>query len=519
MAARRLPMRKIREILRLKYEVGLSHRSIARACSIGVGTVSLYVRRAREAGLGWPLPSELVEAALEARLVDRPRAPSGPRPQPDVAHLHRELKRAGVTLHLLWVEYLEAHPDGYRYSQFCEIYRCWAKRLHPSMRQRHRAGEKVFVDYSGKKPHLIDRCTGEEIEVELFVGVLGASSYTYAEATRSQELPNWIASHARMLEFFSGSPAVYVPDNLKSGITKPCRYEAGVNRTYQELAEHYGAVVIPARAGKPRDKAKVEASVQVAQRWILAALRDRTFFSLVELNEAIFDKLDALNGRPMQQLGVSRRDLYEQLDRPALKSLPSQRYQMAEWKPCRVNIDYHVEVDKNYYSVPYQLVGELVEARFTLTIVEVYFKSRRVASHRRLAGRGQVSTESEHMPSSHRAHAEWTPSRLVRWAEKSGPATGRMVAEILRRQRHPEQGYRACLGILRLGKRCGTERLEAAAARAERLRSYSYRTIKNILSSGADRLPLEEESSSPEPTPHHANIRGAAYYAAKEIEC
>ena len=259
--------------------------------------------------------------------------------------------------------------------------------------------------------------------------------------------------------------------------------------------------------------------MQVAQRWILAALRDRTFFSLVELNEAIFDKLDALNGRPMQQLGVSRRDLYEQLDRPALKSLPSQRYQMAEWKPCRVNIDYHVEVDKNYYSVPYQLVGELVEARFTLTIVEVYFKSRRVASHRRLAGRGQVSTESEHMPSSHRAHAEWTPSRLVRWAEKSGPATGRMVAEILRRQRHPEQGYRACLGILRLGKRCGTERLEAAAARAERLRSYSYRTIKNILSSGADRLPLEEESSSPEPTPHHANIRGAAYYAAKEIEC
>jgi transposase len=503
----------------LKYEAGLSHRAIARACSVGVGTVSLYVTRAREAGLAWPLPEEMDEAALEARLVRPPRSPTGPRPQPDVARIHRELKRQGVTLHLLWVEYLEDHPEGYRYSQFCEIYRRWAKKLHPSMRQRHRAGEKVFVDYSGKKPHLVDRRTGEQIPVELFVGVLGASSYTYAEATQSQELPHWIASHTRMLEFFGGSPEIYVPDNLKSGITKPCRYEAGVNRTYQELAEHYGAVVIPARSGKPRDKAKVEASVLVAQRWILAALRDRTFFSLVELNEAIRDKLVELNGRPMRHLGASRRELYERLDRPAFKPLPAERYQIAEWKLCRVNIDYHVEVDKNYYSVPYQLVGERLEARFTSTIVEVYFKSRRVASHRRLAGRGQASTQTEHMPSSHRAHAEWTPSRLVRWAEKTGPATGRLVAEILHRRRHPEQGYRACLGILRLGKRYGTERLEAAAVRAERLRSYSYRTIKNILSSGADRLPLEEESSSPDPTPHHDNIRGSAYYAAKEIEC
>jgi transposase len=512
-------MRKIREILRLKYEVGLSHRAIARACSVGVGTVSLYARRAREAGLRWPLPEELDEAALEARLLRGPRSPTGPRPQPDVASIHRELKRQGVTLHLLWVEYLEVHPAGYRYSQFCEIYRRWAKKLHPSMRQWHRAGEKAFVDYSGKKPHLVDRRTGEQIPVELFVGTLGASSYTYAEATRSQKLPDWIAAHTRMMEFFSGSPEIWVPDNLKSGVTTPCRYEAGVNRTYEELAAHYGAVVIPARAGKPRDKAKVEASVQAAQRWILAALRDETFFSLVELNQAIWEKLGELNDRPMQHLGVSRRELYEQLDRPALKPLPAERYQLAEWKPCRVSIDYHVEVDKNYYSVPYQLVGELLEARFTLTIVEVYFKSKRVASHRRLSGRGQASTLPEHMPSSHRAHAEWTPSRLVRWAETTGPATGRLVAEILSRHRHPEQGYRGCLGILRLGKRYGSERLEAASARAEGLRSYSYRTIKNILSSGADRLPLEEDSTAPDPTPQHANIRGAAYYAEKEIEC
>jgi len=519
MAAKRLPMRKIREVLRLKHEVGLSHRAIARACSVGVGTVSLYVTRAREAGLGWPLPEEMDEAALEARLLRHPLGPSGPRPQPDVAYIHQQLKRPSVTLHLLWMEYLEIYPDGYRYSQFCEIYRRWIQKLDPSMRQRHRVGEKVFVDYSGKKPHIVDRRTGEVIDVELFVGVLGASSYTYAEATGDQKLASWIASHTRMLEFFSGSSEIFVPDNLKSGITKPCRYEAGVNRTYQELAEHYGAVVIPARAGKPRDKAKVEASVLVSQRWILAALRDWTFFSLAELNEAIRDKLAELNGRSMQRLGASRRELYERLDRPALKALPAERYQMAEWKPCRVSIDYHVEVERNYYSVPYQLVGELLEARFTPTIVEVYFKSRRVASHRRLAGRGQASTLPEHMPSSHRAHAEWTPSRIIRWAEKTGAATGRLVAEILSRHRHPEQGYRACLGILRLGKRYGSERLEAAAARAEGLRSYSYRTIKNILSSGADRLPLEAEPSPPKPTPRHANIRGADYYAQKEIKC
>ncbi len=512
-------MRKIREVLRLKHEVGLSHRAIAQACSVGVGTVSLYVRRAREAGLVWPLPAELDESALEARLLRSPLAPGGPRPQPDLLHLHRELMRPGVTLHLLWMEYLEVHPSGYRYSQFCDLYRRWTKKLEPSMRQRHRAGEKAFVDYSGQKPHLVDRRTGEAIEVELFVGVLGASSYTYAEASPDQKLSSWIPSHTRMLEFFGGSPEIYVPDNLKTGITKPCRYEAGVNRTYQELAAHYGAVVIPARVRRPKDKAKAESSVQVAQRWILAALRDRTFFSLVELNEAIWERLDALNRRPMQQLGVSRRELYEQLDRPALKPLPTERYQMAEWRPCRVSIDYHVAVEKNYYSVPYQLIGELLEARFTPTIVEIYFKSRRVASHRRLSGRGQASTTTDHMPSSHRAHAEWTPSRLIRWAEKTGPATGRMVAEIMHLRRHPEQGYRACLGILRLGKRYGSERLEGAAARSERLASYSYRTIKNILSSGADQLPLEEESSSAEPTPHHANIRGADYYATKEIEC
>lgn len=424
MAAKRLPMRKIREILRLKYEVELSHRAIAQAMTVGVGTVSSYIDRARRAGLSWPLDERLDDAALELQLFGARQVPTSARPQPEVARIHQELKRCGVTLHLLWVEYLETHPDGYRYSQFCEIYRRWLKKLDRPMRQRHKAGEKVFIDYSGKRPHIVDRGSGELIAVELFVASLGASSYVYAEAVASQGLDSWIGSHTRMLRYFGGSPEIWVPDNLKSGITTPCRYEAGVNRTYQELADHYGAVVIPARVRRPRDKAKVEASVQVAQRWIMAALRDRTFFSLSELNEAIGQKLTALNSRVMKHVGVSRLELFERLDRPVLRPLPVQSYERADWKVCRVSIDYHVEVARNDYSVPYQLVSEQVEARYTATIVEIYFKSKRVASHRRLSGRGQASTHTEHMPSSHRAHAEWTPSRLIRWAQKSGPRTG-----------------------------------------------------------------------------------------------
>jgi len=509
-------MRRIREVLRLKYELGLTHRALGKACSVGLGTVTLYLKRAAELDLVWPLPTELDDAALEAKLFPRV-APLRERVAPECPGIHRELKRTGVTLRLLWEEYQGVHPDGYRYSQFCEIYRRWAKRLKPSMRQVHRAGEKTFTDFSGKQPHIVDRKTGEQVAVELFVGVLGASSLTYAEATESQKLPCWIGAHTRMVEYFEGSTEIWVPDQLKSGVTRSCRYEPGINRTYQELAAHYGAVVIPARPRKPKDKAKAESGVLVAQRWILARLRDRTFFSIVELNQAIREQLDDFNGRPMQKLGVSRRQLWEQLDRPALQSLPLERYEIAEWSKCRVNIDYHVEVNRHVYSVPYQLLHERVEARSTASIVEIYYKGRRVTSHRRRYDH-QPSTKSEHMPSSHREHAEWTPSRLIHWAEKSGPATGRLVAEILRSRPHPEQGYRACLGLMRLGRHYGEQRLEAASLRAEHLRSYSYLTVKNILTSAQDRLPFEQEASSIPPTPVHDNIRGADYYAAHEEE-
>ena len=516
MGTRRLPMRKLREILRLKYEKRLRHRAIARACGVGVGTVSEYVGRAERAGLSWPLPEDLDDAALEARLFAPPEPGLADRVRPDVVWIHQELKRQAVTLHLLWEEYREAHPKGYGYSQFCEIYRRWARKLKPSMRQQHRAGEKTFVDFSGKRPHIVDPRTGEEIPVELFVAALGASSFTYAEATESQKLPCWVEAHAHMAEYFGGSTEIWVPDQLKSGVREPCRYEPTINRTYQEMAEHYGAVVIPARQGEPRDKAKVESAVQVAQRWILARLRHRTFFSLAELNEAIRELLDQLNDRPMQKLGVSRREMYERLDRPALRPLPLSHYEVAEWARCRVNIDYHIDVERHPYSVPYQLLHEHVEARYTTSIVEIFYKGRRITSHRRRYDH-QPSTKLEHMPSAHRAHAEWTPSRLIRWAEKTGPATGELVAEILRSRPHPEQGYRACLGIMRLGRRYGAERLEAASTRATQLHSPSYRTVKNILASTQDRLPFTDETVGPIPV--HDNIRGAGHYAAQEEEC
>ncbi len=511
MAATRLPMRRLRELLRLKYEAGLSHRAIAQACTVGLGTVTTYLQRAAAAGLQWPLPDDLDDAALEARLFARRFAQANDRHVPDWCQLHEELKKPGVTRQLLWLEYRAQHPGGYGHTQFCERYRRWAHTLKPSMRQVHRAGEKLFVDFSGTRPHLVDGKTGEEILIELFVGVLGASGLIYAEATWSQDLPSWIGAHVRMLEYFQGSSAIWVPDNLKSGVTTADRYEPEINRTYVELAQHYGAVVIPARVARPKDKPKAEVSIQIAQRWILAVLRHQTFFTLADLNAAIRARLDAINDRPMKALGVSRRVLFEQLDRPALRPLPPTRYELAEWKPCRVNIDYHVEVDHTFYSVPYQLVHERVDARFTAMTVEVFFKGRRVAAHARLVGRGRFATQLDHMPRAHRAHAEWTPSRLIAWAEQTGPATGRLVAGILERRPHPEQGYRACLGLMRLGRVHGADRLEAACHRAERLRSYRYRTVEHILINQQDRLPLEEPAPA-RPALTHENLRGATYY-------
>jgi transposase len=450
---------------------------------------------------------------LERRLFPSVQVQAPVRPAPKWAEVHSELKRKGVTLRLLWEEYAEDHPEGYRYSRYCELYRQWRRTVDLSMRQVHRAGEKCFVDYAGPTVDVINPRTGEVRQAHIFVAVLGASNYTYAEATWTQGLEDWTGAHVRAYEFYGGVPEITVPDNPRTGVTRPCRYEPELNPTYHELAVHYGTAVIPARVRKPRDKPKVEVGVQVVERWILARLRKQRFFSLAELNQAIAELLDQLNERPFNKLPGSRQSVYESLDRPALKPLPQARFEYADWAKVRVHIDYHVEVDRHYYSVPYQLVGKRLEARITTTTVEVLHKGRRVASHVRSFQKGGHTTVTEHMPKAHQAQAEWTPKRLVRWALRSGPSVAQLVGELMESRPHPQQGFRSCLGIMRLGERFGADRLEAACARALATRAVSYRSIKSILLKGLDRQPWPGRQTPEEEPIQHDNLRGASYYA------
>jgi transposase len=417
-----------------------------------------------------------------------------------------------VTLQLLWLEYRERHPDGFGYSWFCQTYRAWRGRLDLVMRQEHHAGEKLFVDFAGQTLPIVDPTSGEVWQAQLFVAVLGASSYTYAEALAGQTLPDWISGHVHAFEALGGSTRIIVPDNLRSGVSQAHRYEPELNRTYAELAAHYGCAVIPARSGKPRDKAKVEAGVLQAERWILAALRDRTFFSLAEANAAVAERVAWLNERPFRRLPGSRQTMFEELDRPALRPLPARPYEYAEWLTAKVNIDYHVEVERHWYSVPHQLVGQRLDIRITAGTVEVLHKGRRVASHPRSREQGRFTTLPEHMPEAHRRHAEWTPGRIVAWAERTGPATADLVAAIMAGRPHPEQGFRSCLGIMRLGRRYGEARLEAACARALAIRGLSYRSVESILKAGLDGLPLPGDEPDSPSIGLHANVRGATYY-------
>jgi len=511
MAQERLSMRKINEVLRLKWECGLSNRAIARSCSISHSTVSEYVRRAKAVGLTWPLPETLDEDALFRLLFPTTlRSTSRVIPVPDWSQIHAELRRKGVTLRLLWIEYLEATPDGYGYSQFCALYRQWAKRLKPSMRISHKAGEKLFVDYAGQTIPVVDPHTGEIRQAQIFVATLGASNYTYAEAQWSQDLPNWIGGHVRAFSFLGGVPEIVVPDNLKAGVKHPCRYEPDLNPTYQDLAQHYGTVVIPARVRKPKDKAKVEVSVQAVERWILARLRNRIFFSIAELNQAIWELLEELNRRLMHHLGRSRRDLFQTLDQPVLKPLPETPYEFAVWKKARVNIDYHIEFDKHYYSVPYALIHQEVYVRATERTIEISFKNRCVACHLRSNARGMHTTISEHMPTAHQKYAEWSPERILRWAQTMGPFTAQLVDTLFDSRKHPEQAYRSCLGILRLGDRYSKERLEAACRRALPAGIRSYKGIKSILDAKLDQIEADQTTAAT--LPSHANIRGQTYF-------
>ena len=512
MAAERLTMRQIREVLRLKWGLGYSDRQAARACGVSRPAIKGYVARATAAGLRWPLPEDLDDPALELRLFPLPpvTAPST-RPLPDFAEMHQELRRKGVTLMLLWEEYKAVHPEGLQYTQYCEHYRRWAARIKPSMRQVHRAGERCFVDYAGQTVEVIDPRTGEIRTAQVFVAVLGASHYCYAEATWTQALPDWIGAHVRAFRYFGGVTELLVPDNLASGVTRAHRYEPILNPTYREMATHYGTAILPARVRKPRDKAKVETAVLLVERWILARLRHRQFFSLTELNVAIAALLEDLNTRALQLLPGNRRSQFESIDRPALRPLPTTAYVFAEWSLARVHIDYHVEVDEHYYSVPYPLIGQQLDVRLSAYTVEVFRRGQRVASHTRSHNKRKHTTLPEHMPVAHREYAHWTPARLIAWAGKTGPATARLIETLMTRRAHPQQAFRACLGIMRLGKTYGEARLEAACVRALQLGAHSYRSLESILRRGLDQqeLPLDSPST---PSPEHDNVRGPGYY-------
>ena len=508
-------MRKIREALRLSFELDLSARQISKSTLISRPTVSDYLRRFAMSSLSWPLPNELSDAEIDVRLFPpKPAIPDAMRPTPDWSVINRELRRKGVTMFLLWQEYKASQPEGFLYSWFCENYRAWSGKLDAVMRQEHLAGEKCFVDYCGKTMPVTDRDTGEIRQVQIFVGVMCASNYTYAEATWSQTLPDWIGSHIRMLEYFGAAPEILVPDNLKSGVSKTCRYEPDTNPSYHAFANHYSIAVIPARSRKPRDKAKVECGVLIVTRWILACLRNHTFFSLAELNIAIGELLTRLNQRQFRKLAGCRESLFRSVDYPAMRALPGERHIFSEWKKVRMGPDYHVDLgDRYYYSVPYTLIGKQLDVNFSEYVVEIMYRGQRVASHaRRHSGDRHYSTLTAHMPKGHRETAEWTPERIINWAASVGVHTGKLIAALIERKQHPQQAFRAAIGIIRLGKSYGNERVEAACRRAYLTHAISYSSVDSILKHRLDAVPLPQDAKQSSLPLFHDNVRGSDYY-------
>ncbi len=505
-------MRKIKEILKLNFE-NVSNREISRRLRIGAASVSRYLARAKAAGLVWPLSHDWSEEKIYSLLFPVENK-NTTYPLPDFGKVHKELKRKGVTLMLLWFEYQRQNPNGYSYSRFCELYQSFIGKRNPSMRQMHRAGEKCFVDYSGLTVPWTDKATGEIHHAQIFVAVLGASNYTFIEASADQSLLSWIQSHVRAFNFFAGTPLCLVPDNLRSGVTKAHLYDPDINRTYQDMADHYHVAIVPARVRSPKDKPKVEVGVQGIQRWILAPLRDVTFFSVQEINDAIKPLLTAYNEKPFYELEGSRYSQYLEIDKPALKALPSTPYTYAEWKKARSGSDYHVAVNKHYYSIPHQYLKENIDVRITATTIECFYKGTRIALHQRSYKPGHT-TIHEHMPSKHQEYADWTPERMYQWAKSIGPNTAKLIQALTDTHKIPEQSFRSCFGILRMSKTYGPERLENASIRALHFGAIRYKNIESILKSGLDKQPLPlpaSESTAANPTRLHDNIRGSKYY-------
>jgi transposase len=513
MARKTIPMRHVKDILRLKHHNQLSVREVARSCGLPVSTVGDYLQRAQVAGLTWPLPEGLADSELLAKLLGGPVVQAEPAPNkeaPPWPRIHEQLRRKGVTLQLLWQEYRQTHPDGFQYSRFCELYNEWADTLDPVLRQTHEPGQKLFVDWAGQTVP-IHQPDGTTKPASLFVAVLGASNKTYAEAFMDQQLPSWIAGHCHAFNFYGGVSRAVVPDNSKTAVIHASRYEPELHSTYQAMAEHYGTAILPARPKEPRDKAKVEGGVLIAERQILAVLRDQRFFSVGELNQAIRPLLDKLNAQPFQKLEGSRNSSFDTQEKDKLLPLPAQVFEFATWAKAKVNIDYHVAVDNHFYSVPYSLIHRQLDVRLTEHTVELFHDGKRVAAHPHSRVPGKFTTVDEHRPKSHQRYLEWTPGRMVEWARKIGPQCGKVVEFILAHKPHPEMGFRSCLGIIRLAKGAGEQRLEAACGRALRFGTCSYQSIKSILESGLDRQ--AEEPELPLSTAKHENVRGQDYYA------
>jgi transposase len=505
-------MKDIRSILRLTHESGLSVREVSERLGLSKSTVSTYLLRAREAGLdGWPLPEGCSDdAALERRLFRQMGRPPRDTTEPDWQLISREMKRKSVTLLLLWQEYREAHPDGFGYTWFCDKFGAYEKRANPAYRHRHSAGAEMQTDYAGQTIPLIDPDTGEVHAAQLFVAVLGASSYTFAVASLHQQLPDWIDGQVRALEYFGGTPGSIVCDNLKAGVAKALWFEPTLTATFAAMAEHYDTTVLPTRPAKPRDKGKVEGAVLIVERWIIARLRNQQFFDLSVLNAEIAKLLEMLNGKIMRHVGRSRREMFEEIERATLRPLPVERFEYAEWKTAKVHPDYHVAVDCNFYSVPHGLIGKKVDVRLTQRVVEIFHDHKRVASHMRSSQRGFYITVNAHMPKAHQRYADRTPASLIERAARMGTNVQILVDRMMSDRRHPEQGYRSAMGILSLGRGYGPARLDAACDRALAIEAITYASVLSILKSGLDQAsPVTEPNR---PTPSHGNIRGAVYY-------
>ena len=509
----KLTMKNVREVLRLKLDCNLSARKIAQTCGFARSTIGEYISRFNQSGLDWPLPPHLSDGQLAKALFKEPADSQDKgtmaRPEPDWQAVYNELRTKGVTLQLLWQEYKLAYPDGYQYAWFCENYTRWHGKRDLVMRQHHLAGEKLFVDFSGTTIPIVDRRTGDISKAEVFVAVMGASNYTFVMALNSQKIDDWILGHVKAFEFLGGCPEIVVPDNLKSGVTKACRYEPQIQSTYAEMASHYGIAIIPTRVRKPKDKAKVEGGVLLVLRWIIAKLRNETFFTLHGANEAIKPLVAALNARPFRKMEGSRLTLFQAIDLPALRPLPETPYEFAQWKTAKVHPDYHVEVEAHYYSVPYTLVGQKLDIRWTLSTVEIFHQNIRVASHLRGILNRRHTTLPEHMPASHQ-YAEFSPERLLRWAQKYGPATAAMLEKVMQRRQHVQQSYRCAMGILRLSDVYGGDRLEAACRRALLIGTYRYGSIESILKKGLDQQELEPTQDKT--LPLHGNVRGPEFF-------